>query len=91
MLTDWCRLSFILSKLEYYHAAQKLYISEREPMGLAYTCAALARVFTARNQLDVSRKYLKEALSAARDSNNPRVVEYVKNTAQELNIQLEDE
>ena len=60
-------------------------------MGLAYTCAALARVYAARNQLDVSRKYLKEALSAARDSNVPSVIEHVKQTAQELNIPLEDE
>ena len=52
--------------------------------GLAYTCSELARVSHALFDFAGSIEYLKEALTAAKDSNAPSVMEYVWDVQREI-------
>ena len=52
--------------------------------GLAYTCSELARVSHAVFDFNGSIDYLNEAISAARDSNAPSVIDYVWGVQREI-------
>lgn len=67
-----------------YLRAETLYQAEREPMGLAYTCAELARVGHAEGEATARDTYMAGALTAAKRSNMPAVLDYVNQVAAEI-------
>ena len=52
--------------------------------GLAYTCSELARVAHALFDFSRSIEYLSEAAAAAKISNGPAVIEYVRDVRREI-------
>ncbi len=67
-----------------YVAARALYEKERDPMGLAYTCAKLARVFEQTGREREAKASLAEAREAAPGSGVPAVLDYVLAVEREL-------
>jgi hypothetical protein len=67
-----------------YDRAKKLYIDVRDDMGLAYTCSELARIWHALGNTKKCNQHLELALVAAKDSNVPQVLQYVKAVFKEL-------
>ncbi len=67
-----------------YNDARELYLVEQDRLGLGYTCSELARVSHALGDPKARDRYLEEAMTAAKASNIPSVIEYVMDVEREL-------
>jgi tetratricopeptide (TPR) repeat protein len=70
-----------------YNQCRQLYIGERGCDGLAYTASELARVYHAVGKIKERDASMREALSAAEESNVPPVMKYVQDVAREIGFE----